>query len=273
METTVAKALKVLEELAAIDGAAPMTEIARRCGITKSNAHRLLKTLEQHHFVRQDPQSKAYELTLRLWELGVRVYDRLDLRAIAAPQLIKLAKATNESVHLSVLEADEAVYIDKVDSTHAVRAYIRIGERAPAYCVATGKAMLAYQPPAVVARACRRMRRFTPVTVASRKALAVELDVIRGRGYSMTFGEWREGAIGIAAPITNRSGEVVAGIGIAGPEHRMRKADSEMLVASVLRAAREISRGLGGLPVEAAAAIAEAPAGKARASRRLPSRA
>jgi DNA-binding IclR family transcriptional regulator len=245
METTVVKALKVLEALSVFDGPAPLTEIARQCGLTKSNAHRLLKTLVQHQYVLQHEPSKAYELTLRLWELGVPVYDRLDLRAVAAPELIKLAKATNESVHLSVLEGGMAVYVDKVDCTHAVRAYIRIGERAPAYCVATGKAMLAFQPRAVVDRACRRMRRFTDVTVKNRKALDAELARIRERGHAMTFGEWREGVIGIAAPIRDRSGAVSAGIGIAGPADRMRKADLDRMVGAVRRAAEQISAGLG----------------------------
>lgn len=245
METTVVKALKVLEALSECDGPAPLTEVARRCGLTKSNAHRLLKTLEQHRYVRQHEPTKAYELTLRLWELGVPVYDRLDLRAVAAPEIIKLARAANESVHLSVLDGGDAVYVDKADCTHAVRAYIRVGERAPAYCVATGKAMLAFQPKAVVDRACRRMRRFTDVTVKSRKALDAELAVIRAQGHAMTYGEWREGVIGIAAPIRNRNGEVVAGIGIAGPADRMRKADLDLIVAAVRRAAEQISLGLG----------------------------
>jgi DNA-binding IclR family transcriptional regulator len=245
METTVVKALKVLEALSSFDGPAPLTEIARHCGLTKSNTHRLLKTLEQNQYVLQHEPSKAYELTLRLWELGVPVYDRLDLRVVAAPELIKLARATNESVHLSVLEGGMAVYVDRVDCTHAVRAYIRIGERAPAYCVATGKAMLAFQPNSVVDRACRRMRRFTDVTVKSRKALESELAKIRAQGYVLTFGEWREGVIGIAAPIRDRSGKVSAGIGIAGPADRMRKADLDRMVGAVRRAAEQISAGLG----------------------------
>ena len=129
METTVVKGLRMLEALAVNEGPCALTDMAKLCGVTKSNAHRLLKTLEECRYVRQDPKTRSYEPTLRLWELGIRVFNRLDLRALAQPHLQALAQATRESVHLSMFEHDEVIYVDKVDSVHAVRAYIGVGDR------------------------------------------------------------------------------------------------------------------------------------------------
>jgi DNA-binding IclR family transcriptional regulator len=245
VETTVVKGLKVLEALAASDGPCALGDVAVACGMTKSNAHRLLKTLEDCRYVRQDPQSKAYELTLRVWELGIRVFNRLDLRSAAAPHLRALAKATKESVHLSIFDEPEVVYVAKVDSSHAVRAYIEVGDRAPAYCVATGKAMLAFMPDDVIEACCRGMKRYTSRTVTDPRELKAELAGIRERGYAVTHGEWRGGVLGYAAPLLSPSGAVIAGLGIAGPEERMRAADPESQAAAVRKAAAAIVRDLG----------------------------
>ncbi len=245
METTVIKGLKMLEALAVDDGPSVLTDMAKRCGVTKSNAHRLLKTLEECRYVRQDPKTRTYEPTLKLWELGMRVFNRLNLRVVTQQHLQSLAQATGESVHLSVFEHGEVVYVNKVDSVHAVRAYIGVGDRAPAYCTATGKAMLAFLPADVVDRVCRPLKRFTPNTITDPRKLKAELARIRERGYSVTCGEWRPGVLGIAAPVMSPSGEVVAGLGIAGPEDRMRKANLSEQATAVLRAAEAIARDLG----------------------------
>jgi DNA-binding IclR family transcriptional regulator len=245
METTVVKALRLLEILALEEDATTLTVIADRCGITKSNAHRLLRTLEKSSYVRQDPDRRTYSPTLKLWELGVRVFERIDIKAAAARHLITLARATNESVHLSVLDGREVVYIDKVDCTHAVRAYITVGERAPAFCTATGRAILSFMPLELALAACIGLKKFTTQTIADQRSLRAEFDSVRKRGYSITRGEWREGVIGLGAPIRSRNGAVVAGVGIAGPSERLRNADLEALGRAVVFAADAISNGLG----------------------------
>lgn len=245
METTLVKGLHLLEALIRAERPCSLTELAVACELSKSNAHRLLRTLEHCHYLRQDPESKAYEPTLRVWELGVRVFRRLDFRTVAADHLRRLADLTGESVHLSTLDDNEVLYIDKVESRHAVRAFIGIGDRAPAYCTATGKAMLAFMPPPAVEEATRTMQRFTPLTPIDRTRLDADLERIRVQGYAITGGEWRVGVVGIAAPIRSADGVVVGGVGIAGPEARMRQADFDTQLAAVLATAAAISKSLG----------------------------
>ena len=245
METTVVKGFHMLEALVRSEKPCGVTELATTCGLSKSNAHRLLRTLEDCGYVRQDPLSRTYDATLRMWELGVRVFRRINLRAVAADHLQRLAEQTGESVHLSVLDNNEVLYIDKVDSMHAVRAFIGIGDRAPAYCTATGKAMLAFSPPRTVKEATRTMKRFTPLTHVDHAVLDADLERIRVQGYSMTGGEWQAGVLGIAAPIRSFADIVVGGVGIAGPETRMRQADFDQQVTAVLATAAAISKSLG----------------------------
>jgi IclR family transcriptional regulator, KDG regulon repressor len=259
METTVVKGLKMLEALAVNEGPCALTDMAKLCGVTKSNAHRLLKTLEECRYVRQDPKTRAYEPTLRLWELGIRVFNRLNLRALAQPHLQALAQETRESVHLSMFEHGEVIYVDKVDSVHAVRAYIGVGDRAPAYCTATGKAILAFLPTEVIVRMGKTLKRYTPNTITDVRKLKAELARIRERGYAVTGGEWRPGVLGVAAPVKSPSGVVVAGVGIAGPEERMRQVKIEDWAAAVIKAAERIAKELGFAAVRPNGAEAAAP--------------
>jgi DNA-binding IclR family transcriptional regulator len=134
-----------------------------------------------------------------------------------------------------------------------VRAYISVGERAPAFCTATGRAILSFLPPQLALAACTGLKKFTSRTIADQRSLRAEFDAVRKRGYSITRGEWRDGVTGLGAPIRSSSGSVVAGIGIAGPSERMRNADLEVLGRAVIFAAASISNALG-----LASSIAEA---------------
>jgi len=111
----------VIEALATHPNLTGVTELSKHLGLTKSNAHRLLQTLVACGYVRNLEQSGKYELTLKLWELGAAVVDRLDLKTVAVEYMERLCQLSGETVHLSVLEGTEVIYLDKVDSPHPVR--------------------------------------------------------------------------------------------------------------------------------------------------------
>ena len=245
METTVVKGFKVLEALAFSTGDRTLTDLAAECGMSKSNVHRLLRTLEDCGYVRRNPDSRTYKASLRIWELGLRVYSRLDLRAYAVRHLRELAEVTEETTHLSVFDGEGVLYLDKVDGIHAVRTYVNIGDRAPAYCSSTGKAMLAYLPEETVTRVSRNLKRFTDNTVRTPAQLRADLALIRQRGYSETSGEYRAGVLGFSTAIRSPSGEVIGAIGVAGPEERMRARDLSTTIDAVLTAGRRIEADLG----------------------------
>lgn len=234
----------ILELLAHQDGPLGVTEIARHLGMPKSGIHRVLQLMRGAGWIKQTERGQ-YDCSLKLWELGQRVADRIDLRKTAAALMRDLAQRTQETVHLSILDNGEVLYLDKLDSPQPVRAYTRVGGRAPAYCVATGRAMLAYADAAVVAAATQNMEVFTALTVKSRLALDKELERVRRKGYAVNRGEWRGGVRGLAAPVFDGRGRVVAAIGIAGPGERLNDAVIQTMAPVVVGAADSLSRELG----------------------------
>ena len=137
MDKTFVKGLTLLELLAKSTKERGVSELAREMGLTKSNVHRLLTTLQAQGYVRQLPHNSAYELTSKLWELGGLVRSRLDVGKVSHGPMAALENATGESVHLSIMDGYDVVYVDKLDGTHPIKAYTTIGGRAPVWCVAT----------------------------------------------------------------------------------------------------------------------------------------
>lgn len=244
MDRTVVKALDVVEALARSERPLGVTELSRQLGMTKSNVHRLLKTLQRRRYVRQSAQDTRYELSLRLWELGSLVLSRLDPKRVATSHLVALAERTRETVHLSVLDGTEVVYVDKIDSPEPVRAYSQLGGRAPAWSVATGKAMLAYAGQATIDSVVAALVPFTARTLRTEAALRRELARIRAAGLAKNLGEWRAAVVGCAAPIRDATGEVVAAVGISGPAERL-KPRLDAFAPLVVATARGISTALG----------------------------
>lgn len=251
MDKTLLKGLSVLEALIlpGKNRAAPTIQhLAERLGMTKSNMHRTLQTLAHAGYAQRDDSSGSYSVTTKLVELAARQLDNIDLRRIAADTLKKLAAETTETVHLSILEGSEVVYIDKIDSAHPVRAYSTIGGRAPAQCVATGKALLAFQTVDPVARLSGKLEAFTSKSIIDAGALATELARIRKNGYAINRGEWRETVGGLAAPLFDGFSRVVGAIGISGPIERLSVGRMKELAPVVLKAASRVSRVMGYVP-------------------------
>ena len=243
METTVIKGLQVLESLAADPKVCGVTAVAQRLRITKSNAHRLLKTLAAQGYVAST--NGQYGLTLKLWELGAQVVDRLDVNSVAQQHLQELARLTGETVHLSVLDGPEVVYIAKVDSPQPIRAYSRVGGRAPAHAVATGKVLLAHAPDRLVDGVLLKPAAYTDATITSAAELAEELSRIRDLGYAVNRGEWREGVWGVAAAIRDSSGEVMAAVGLSGPSGRFKPENIRAFAHGVCEVSAKIATDLG----------------------------
>lgn len=248
------KGLHVLETLALHPQLSGVTDLARHLGLTKSNTHRLLQTLVAAGYIRNLEQSGRYELTLKVWELGAAVVDRLDLKTVATEYMERLCQLSGETVHLSVLEGSEVIYLAKVDSPHPVRAYSRVGGRAPAYCVATGKALLAYAPAMLIDQISLELKPFTGLTITMPNELCTDLEKVRQTGYAINRGEWRDSVCGVAAPIWNATGKVCAAIGLSGPADRFKARSLKQLAPTVVSVAQQISSRLGFRPAVSSAA-------------------
>jgi IclR family transcriptional regulator, KDG regulon repressor len=243
MDKTLVKGLQVLEFMARADRTVRISDVAQALDLTRSNAYRALKTLESAGFLRQDPVNKDFAAGVKIWELGLQVGNQFDVKARAAEALRDLAERSHETVHLAVLDGGEVVYVDKIDSSEPVASYTRLGGRAPAYCVATGKALLSTLTDAELTARIGEMQRHSAFTITDMDALRAELEATRKRGYATNRGEWRESVWGIAAVIRDNQGTAIAAVGVSGPSYRLSDdARFTGLSVMVLEAADRITR-------------------------------
>ncbi|MFF5989420.1 IclR family transcriptional regulator [Prauserella flavalba] len=245
MDSTLMKGLRVLETLARSDEPRGVSELARELELTRSNVHRTLQTLAAAGYARQGAAG-TYECTLKLFELASSVMERVDVKRCAEPHMRRLAELTQETVHLSMLSGAEVVYLDKIESPQPVRAYSSIGGRAPAHCVASGKALLAEVSDAALAEMFGPdLPQWTDRTIRTREKLVTELATVRESGYAVNHGEWRSSVGGVAAVIVNAAGRAEASIGVSGPIERVEPKSDDAYRDAVIEAARAISQEMG----------------------------
>lgn len=255
MDSTLAKGLAVMEWMARQARACRVTDVAHAFGMARSNAHRTLQTLVECGWAVQDADTSAYRPSLRLFELGAMVSEAADIGALLRPHLAALAQASGETIHLAVLDGAEIVYLDKFDSPLPVAAYSRIGGRAPACCVASGKAMLAAaRLDAAALRALfGTLQPHTPHSIVDFDALQAELERSRARGYAENREEWRLGVCGLGVPVFDARGTAVAAVGMSVPSIRFARTQARELSERIMACARDASATLGYRPATAPA--------------------
>ena len=260
MDKTAQKALRMIKLFCASPTPRGISELARALSLPKSNVHRLLTTLEAEGYLRRTAD-KTYALTFKLWSLGTMMMSRIDVKTVAPVHMQRLVKATGESSLLAVLDGYDVVYIDKIESEQAIQATTKIGSRIPAYCVSTGKALLAWQSSDFIAGLLPKP--YTSATIHKPRAFADQLDLTRKRGYAVNRGEFRLGVAGVGAAIRDRDGRAVAGVGVWGPDERIAPKLDE-LAAHVVRCAREISCDLGFVDPQVTSTLLKAKTKKTR---------
>ncbi len=243
MDKTIVKGIAVLEAVIAARDPVGISELAQRLGFTKSNVHRYLQTFVGLGYVVSS--GGRYAPTLKIWQQGARVIERLDLRRAIRPIMDRLAQQTLETVHLAISEGPEVIYIDKSEGVHSVRAFSEIGERAPAHCSATGKIFLAYHPTAMHDTLAGPLTRYTARTIVDPETLGTTVDEVRSTGVAINRGEWEVSVGGVAAPVWGPDDQIIAAMGLTLPLIRYTDENAAALIAQVRAAAADASRALG----------------------------
>ncbi len=242
---SVAATLRVLEVLAEAGGAHPLATVAQKTGQPKSTVHRMLASLVHMGYVEQE-ESSRYRLTFKLLRLGMDVLSSVDVVKVSNPHLYTLMRATGESAYLSVLDASgQSVYLAKVETTRQVLVKAELGTPNPAWCSTTGWAMLAYRPDIRDKVLAGHLVPRVAGAIADPRQLRIELERVAERGCAVTRAQGNADSGGIAAPIRNFSGSVVAACGIGIPLFRMDRAMVRKCMPLVVQAATAISTGLG----------------------------
>lgn len=220
-----------------------LTELSTRLGLPKSTLHRFLVSLESHGILRRGEEDDRWRLGYRLFIWGNLALQSTDLRSLARPVMQDLVAAAGETAILTVYSEGEVICIEKVESSHPVRMTLDIGTRRPPHAGASCKVLMAYLPQEEIEAIIRQrgLPRLCTNTITDPARLISELARIRERGYAESREETDLGAWGIAAPIRDLRGEVVAAIGIAGPTSRFAPEQVGQYVALCQEAAERIS--------------------------------
>jgi DNA-binding IclR family transcriptional regulator len=244
---SVARALALLDELAASDTDLGVSELARRIGVNASTASRLLATLERDGYVARDPRG-PYRLGLKLVALADRALARLDIRELARPSLEELVSVTGETATLSVPGEHAAVTVDFVPSASSVSSVARLGRPSIAHATAAGKVMLAFASPFAddPVAAAGELVGYTDRTITDPAALGRELQAVRESGHAEAVGEREPDLAALAAPVFGRAAELIAIVGLQGPASRLSTARRRAVRPPLLAAAAAISRAVGG---------------------------
>ena len=215
--TAIDRAFDVLECLARSDDEMSLVDLARETGIPKSTLFRLMSTLQERKCVTRDEERKTYRLGLRLMELGHAYRDQSNLLDAAETHMETVAEACEESVFLGMLDEQEVIFVRSKESPKSAVFVRKSGQRAPAYCTATGLAMLAFRPQEEVERILEasELKAHTPNTTTDADALREKLQEIRHTHVAVVDGEYNPALLCVSAPVFDEEGTSVASLTVA----------------------------------------------------------
>src|SRR5450755_631672 len=220
---SVARAMALLDALAAGESGLGVNELARRIGVNASTASRLLATLQDAGLVAR-ANGGPYRLGLKLVTLSDRVLAQLDVRSLARPLLARVVAETGETATLSLPGEGAAITVDFVPSPSSVVSMARVGRPSVPHATAAGKVMLAWAADGQSARGGAGtgvLRAYTARTITDHGLLAAEVAAVRERGWAQAVGEREPDLAALAAPAFGRDGGLAAIIGIQGPASRL----------------------------------------------------
>ena len=240
-----ARAFVIVEHLSH-QRSAGLEELSREVGLAKPTVYRFLLTLQELGYVRR-VDGDRWTMSLKLFTLGARALDHLDLVAAARPIAEEMADELGETVHMGVLDGDSAVYVLKIESQFTIRMISRVGRRMPLHCTAIGKVLLAFSSAEEREEALRNVRLvpFTKNSLTTRAELDAELQRIREQGYALDNEEREEDLRCIGAPVFDHTSAVVATISVSWPGFRYERGDESEKIRKVRDAAARISAVLG----------------------------
>ena len=237
------RGLRVLEAVAALNGAASLAAVARRTALARSTTHYLMQALVTHGYLHQQPGGRNYQLGLKVFRLAGHRLNSEQIAAATMPVLNELSRLTHESVAVGIFRDDAVTLVATRDTEGPVRVVQSVGARRPIHCTGLGKVLLAWLPAAERSRlvAGLKLEKYTPKTIVQRTAFERELRRIHTSGYAIDDEEFVVGVRCLAAPVFDDSGEVTMAISAIGPKQRMTHQRLRECRPFVLECARKLS--------------------------------
>jgi len=237
------RVLDILELFAELQQPMSLTEIARRLNLPASSTHKLLKNMEARGFLETDKHEKMFDLGHKTFEIGTRYVQKTNLSAEFQTIAERIVDDINESVFLSVRDADKILYIGEKQSTHPIRFVSHMGMKLPLHATAMGKVLLSYLDPEVVEALYpeEELGTLTEGTINRRADVMEQLEHIRAEGLAYSYGEAVQGVRCVAAPIFGFEEKVIAAMSVSIPESRLTDELWENAKEAVRKGARDLS--------------------------------
>jgi DNA-binding IclR family transcriptional regulator len=221
-----------------------VSDIARRLGVAKSTAHRLLTSLRSRGLAERNPETGQYRLGVHLFELGQLAQERMRLRQAALPMMEELRHTSRSTVHLAIPGGADILYVERLETLRALQLMSSVPRRQPAHATSSGKAIAAYDPELAQRRRVAGFPQLTPATIQTAAEWDRALALVRRRGVAVSVGEARAGLFSVAAPVLDASGRAIAAISLVAPGEDIHN-DLGRPARLVAVAARKLSQTLG----------------------------
>jgi len=246
---TVEKALEIIELLTGnqyIDGVS-ISELSKELDLGKSTVHRIIETMEAKGYIHQDNDTKKYHLSWKLFELGNSIPRRRNLFTMDTTLLQALCDKFQETVNMGVRVDDSVVTIHKINPTSSLIANLQIGTREALHATAMGKALMSQMTREEIVKLLGTgpYEQFTSKTIKDVDQLTENVNIIRGRGYSLDDEEYSAGLTCISVPLKNYRNEIVAAISISGATIRMTEDKLNEIQKELKHVAERLSAYLG----------------------------
>ena len=240
------RTLDILEFMAVHPRPYGATELSRCLNIPINSVFRILKRLTDREYTIQDPFSDGYQLSTKVFSLGMSLYTRFELRQRARPHLEWLCRETEETCQLQIPHGDMVLVLDTVSPE--VSYYIRVVPGGLVYYHpnAYGKAMLAFLSEEEIKKIIPpRLPSLTPHTIVLCTELVKQLEDVKRTGLGYDNEEYNEGIRCIGAPVFDVEGKVVAGLGVSGLVSTFRNNRQATFEQLVLECAHRVSKDVG----------------------------
>lgn len=234
---SVERCIDILDLLATSAKAVSLGDISRGVGAPKSTVLTIVRTLVARGVVVRDDEHKLYRLSSARW--GGSVPERADLASLARPHLQRLARETQETATLALTDGRSIYYHERTIGDQPLQYVVPVGVPRPMHGTASGKVFLAQMSPAERLAFVKQvgLKRFTPRTITDSAALERNLQVVRRNGYGITRAETSDDLFGVAAPIVDRTGKIIAAVNLGGPLFRLRRRQQDYVAATAAAAA------------------------------------
>jgi DNA-binding IclR family transcriptional regulator len=239
-ESVLSRAVRIVEAFGPGDTSLTVTEIARRSGLHIATASRLVEKLCSFGWLQRDENRKV-RIGVRMWEVVSRASPTLSLKEAAMPVMEDLHAIVGQHTQLGVMEGDDVLFVERLTVPGSVVNYTRVAGRLPLHASSSGLLLLAYAPPAQQERIIAQpLAVFTARTISTPAHLRAALAEVRHQGYAFLAGHLHPDATGIAVPVRDPAGTVVAALGIVVPND----ATARSRIAVLQAASRAVSRAM-----------------------------